>query len=490
MSTSRPNILLIFCDQLRADALGAYGNIVCRTPALDTLAKDSIRYDNAITPCPVCVPARHAMHTGIAPYESGCTDNGPMPYYPSFMEMLSRSGYHTHGVGKMHFELGKTEELWGFASRDISEEIQPLSERSDFRDFVWSKGYSHVKDLHGVRSEMYYIPQPSQLPAHLHNTSWVVDKSIDYIAARKDKERPFFLMTSFIKPHPPFEVPTPWNKLYRGPDMPDPFMPDGADDLLCYINRFQNRYKYRSQGIDRNLMRQIKAAYYGSVSFIDWNVGRLLDYLKQEGLYENTLILFAADHGEMLGDYGGVGKRCFLSPSMNIPLLVKPAGMPQGSVCHTPVSLIDVLPTLLNAAGAPVPSTYEGRDLVSVAHAPTENRSLYGQFGRKGEGLYMARDLQYKYIYSAPDGKEWLFSLSEGKKEEENLAAQYPDICREMRRRMAEQFRLRRGDSCSEIFAGEDFCPYPRLSVDAYDDKGLLFQDAEGSLPTNLKEYR
>jgi arylsulfatase len=245
---TRPNILLIMTDQQRWDTIAALGNPIIRTPALDSLVGGGTTFTNAYTPSPVCVSARCALLTGMAPHRTGCTDNMPMSQHlPSLMDRLQEAGYQTHGVGKMHF-TPDSNELWGFESRDISEEISALdTETDDFRHYLGENGYGYVDEPHGVRSEMYYIPQPSQLPAHLHNTAWVADRSVDFLA-RRDPERPFFLWTSFIKPHPPFESPTPWNKLYRAAEMPPPFRPEGFESLLSYWNRVQNRYKYRDHG--------------------------------------------------------------------------------------------------------------------------------------------------------------------------------------------------------------------------------------------------
>ena len=166
------------------------------------------------------------------------------------------------------------------------------------------------------RGEMYYIPG-SQVPARLHATQWVGDHSEAFIRehartredAREGGDRPFFLFSSYIHPHPPFAPPTPWNKLYRGPLMPLPKRPAQREALWTWANRHQNRYKYRDNGIDDNLLRVIKAHYYACISFVDYQVGRLLAALEETGMLDDTLILFASDHGELLGDYDCFGKR-------------------------------------------------------------------------------------------------------------------------------------------------------------------------------------
>lgn len=172
-------------------------------------------------------------------------------------------------------------------------------EKNDFYKDIKKEGYGHVTDYKGARSEMYYIPQVSQLPERLQHSHWTVDKCIEFLD-RRDEEKPFFMMASFEKPHPPFEPPVPWNRLYRGPDMPLPKQAPDNEDVITLWNRFQNRYKYRDQGTDQNLVRQIKAHYYGEVSFMDYNLGRLLKQLETRALLKDTLIIFTADHGEML----------------------------------------------------------------------------------------------------------------------------------------------------------------------------------------------
>ena len=159
------NILLIMTDQQRFDTIAALGNPIIKTPALDSLAERGVAFTRAYTPCPVCVAARYAMMTGRQPHETDCVINQAMPTgNRSIMEILSGAGYQTHGVGKMHFTIpGQGQGAkWGFDSRDVSEECTSSDE---FMDYLRANGYGHVYDAHGVRGEMYYIPQPPQLPA-------------------------------------------------------------------------------------------------------------------------------------------------------------------------------------------------------------------------------------------------------------------------------------------------------------------------------------
>ncbi len=487
MQKNQKNILLVFCDQLRYDTLACNGNSLIKTPALDKLAENSVVFDNAYTPSPVCVAARHCLHSGIPTFESKCTENQLMPYYPSFMEILNENGYQTHGIGKMHFTFN-SETKWGFETLKLSEE--GAGARGDsFRAWLDSNGYDYVKDMHGVRSEMYYIPQVSQLPERLHCDTWVAQQSVNFLKNR-DNSRPFMLMSSFIKPHPPFENPVPWNKLYRCTDMPDAFVPQNYNDLICYVNKYQNAYKYRSQGTDRNLLRTMRAAYYGCVSFVDHSLSLLFDFMKNNNLMENTLVIFTADHGEMLGDYNCYGKRCFLEPSSHIPMIVyDPSGNKNGCRIDTPVSLYDVFPTIMEYAGIDYPKTMAGTNMLNLNK--NEARTVYGQFSDGNYALYMARDNNYKYIYSAADDREWLFSTQENneiasfnkKSETKDISQQNQSITADMRSRLISYFKSR---GVNDMFEGDNFKKYPVLDIDPYDDSLLLRQDPPASLPKNI----
>lgn len=411
----RPNILLIFVDQQRFDTIHAGGNPIIRTPQLDRLAREGALFSNAYTPSPLCVPARCSMIYGQYPHRTQCTDNGePMPDdRPSLMRCLANAGYRTHGIGKMNFSPDPYA-LRGFHTREAAEPNARSIEEDDYHRFVTESGYQHVYDPGGVRGEMFYIPQPSQLPARLHPSTWTADRAIDFIRAASGSE-PFFLFASFLHPHPPFSPPTPWNKLYRSDQMPLPKRPDKCVDLQTYINRYQNRRKVRDDGIDNHLLRTMMAYYYACISFVDYNVGRILAALEQEDRLDDTLILYTTDHGELLGDYNCFGKRSWHDASARIPLLARwPQRFRAGQVCDIPVSLVDIMPTCLGAADIDLTGLdLHGRNLAELTAgewtAPRADRTVYGQFQHGAMGTYMATNRHWKYFYSAPDRREFLF---------------------------------------------------------------------------------
>ena len=476
MAKLPPNILLITTDQQRADTVAALGNPAIQTPTLDRLAREGTAFTRCYTPSPVCVPARHALATGLPPHNIGCFDNrvDAMPY-TSLMERLQVRGYQTHGVGKMHFGPDLWQN-WGFESRDTSEEIQPItSKQDDFCRFLRENGFEHVKEPHGVRSEMYYVPQPSQLPEHLHNTTWVAERSLEFLKTR-DRDRPFFLWTSFIKPHPPFEVPTPWDKHYRAADMLPPFRPEGFEELLTYWNHFQNRYKYRDKGYDEMLVRTIRAIYYACITFIDHQVSRLLDRLGEA--LDDTLVIFTSDHGELLGDYGSFGKRTMLDAAAKIPMLVRyPTLFEANTRCDAPTTLLDIWPTCLSLAGATDwQVSSEGQNLAEVATGRSERATVYSQYSHNAKGLYAAMTRTLKYIYSAADNREWLFDARLDPHETHNFFdnPKYKECQQELKDRLITRFQA---DSYLEPLEGDRWRVFPSSHVPENRDALLLFQD-------------
>ncbi len=476
MTESPPNILLITTDQQRFDTIAALGNPLIQTPNLDRLVQEGTAFTHCYTPSPVCVPARHALATGLPPHQITCFDNtvDEMPF-PSLMERLQTQGYQTHGVGKMHFSPDPWQN-WGFDNRDMSEEIQEItSDKDDFCRFLRENNYGHVKEPHGLRSEMYYLPQPSQLPENLHNTAWVTDRSLDFLKQR-DKDRPFFLWSSFIKPHPPFEVPTPWNKCYRATEMLPPFRPEGFEKLLSYWNHYQNRYKYRGNGYDEMLVRTMKAVYYSCITFIDYHLGRILEGLGKD--IDNTLIIFTSDHGELLGDYGSFGKRSMLDAAARVPMIVRyPKKFSAGKQIETPTTLLDIWPTCLSLAGSSNWSTSkEGQNLLDVAEGNTNRDTVFSQFSFGAKGLYAAIMQNLKYIYSAADNKEWLFDLRLDPNESHNFANNPSYISRQekLKSKLIQRFAK---DGYADPLEGEDWRIFPPSLVSDNPDELLLFQD-------------
>jgi arylsulfatase A-like enzyme len=304
------------------------------------------------------------------------------------------------------------------------EEIVKSPDDDEYLRDIHNRGYSYICDPHGVRGQMYFIPQVSQLPAELHPTQWIGDKTIEFIDEQETSSQPWMCFSSFIHPHPPFAPPNPWHKLYLAKDMPLPNVPDNYESLQTFVNRGQNRFKYRNRGIDVNLVRCMKSYYYAAISFIDYQIGRILDRLDRTGQRENTLIIFTSDHGEHLGDYNCFGKRSMHDTAARIPMLLRFPGSVDGNkICEQPVSLVDLAPTILSACDASSKShKLDGVDLAAVAAGNCRREAVFSQWGWREKAIYMCVTNGWKYFYSAGDDKEFLFDRKNDPLETQNLA--------------------------------------------------------------------
>lgn len=469
------NVLLILTDMQRADTIGALGNPVIRTPAIDRLCREGTAFTRAYTPSPVCVPARCSLHYGRWATRLGCTTNGPMPADDgsSWPARLASAGYRTHAIGKLHF-TPDAQARRGFASRERQEEIVGGPDEDDYLQHLHRAGFAHIADPHGVRGEMYYVPQPAQMPAALHPTQWVGDRAVEWIQhAGAD---PWGLMVSFIHPHPPFAPPSPWHKLYRGPDMPMPFVPPDHEAHQVRVNRAQNRYKYRDRGWDLNLVRQMRAYYYACISFVDFQVGRLLDLLAARGELDRTLIVFTSDHGEYLGDYRCFGKRAMHDASARIPLLARlPGAFAPGTVCQRPASLVDVLPTICRAAGIDATGS-DGLALDRLAAGQDGRSAVFSQHGQGAQADYAIFTGDWTYWWSCSDNRELAFH-NRLDPQQGSIVSQrpfHPEIV-ELRRCLQEH--LIACGARDAVAADGSWIAHPAPREPTSPDEGLLVQD-------------
>ena len=475
--SGKPNVLLIITDQQRFDTIAAAGNPQIKTPNLDRLTREGTHFTSAYAPAPVCVPSRCAMHYGQYPLTSGCYENNyDMPTdRPSVADALTNAGYRTHAIGKRHF-TPDPQDPRGFQTLEKQEEIVDDIEQDDYLQYLEANGCGYAIEPHGARSEAYYVPQLSPLPPKHHPTQWVGDRTVDWLEKEGAGEQPFFLYSSFIHPHPPFSPPTPWHKLYRGPEMPLPKMIQDPESLYLHTNYRQNRYKGRDAGSDLRLQQLIISYYWASISFIDQQVGRMLDTLEASGEIDNTLVIFASDHGEFLGDYGCYGKRSFLDSAARVPMICRlPSAFEVGAVCDTPVSLIDIMPTALAAAGVSEESV-DGVDLAALAQGAIKRDVIFGHYQCAEAGIYMATSDKWKYIWSAADNKELLFDRIADPLELCNLADDASCAgLREMRQLLQDHIRTMPGHE--EIVSETGWIVKEPIRLPSDPDAGLIVQD-------------
>lgn len=446
----QPNVLFLFTDQQRADTIHALGNSRICTPALDALAGEATIFENCVTPAPVCVPARFSMYSGLYPAHSGCCNNNYSSAYKGegFYSLFTRQGYQTCCVGKMHH----TNDLYGpmgFEKRFMQEEMaDPLD---DYTRFISEGPYKNVFDYNGQRSEMYYIPQVSQLPAEAHPTQWVGDRSVEFLSTC-DPNRPFFLMSSFIHPHPPFSPPAPWNKMYRTVSA-EPYMPADPREFAAFMS---DRFTLEKIGISRQDLSLLKNFYYACISFVDYQISRIMDVLKARGMYDDTIIVFSSDHGEMLGDFGTMGKRSMLDGALKIPLMIRRPGC-ERAVRSDVCSLVDIAPTLLACAGIDYDrAAYDGLDLFSAAR----HEEVFSQFSTGEKGAYTVASGQDKLVYHAFEDRWYYFDTSpEDRNKYDEANPRVRALRRQLERYMSEDLCADGGGS-ADFFSGKNKFPY------------------------------
>jgi len=399
------------------------------TPNLDRLVKEGCTFASAYSPNPVCIPARHNLLTGLTTRYHGYFENNKEPMNKGLLtlpELLSDHGYVTHAAGKMHFVPPRRH--YGFDRMELMEEIPGRRNDDDYALYLKENGLGHILNIHGVRNLLYMQPQRSLIPHRYHGTTWVGDRSVAFIE-NHTSDRPFFLWSSFIAPHPPWDVVDEFAGIYRGRVLPEPIGSPAERSSSEYNEKY---------------LRRIRELYYGAITHVDEQIGRILLALEKRGMLDNTLVIHTSDHGEMLGDHGRFQKGLPYESSARIPFIVRyPARLSAGSTIYEFADLNDVLPTALDAAGIQYPGNRElpGGSLFRN----DKNRTLQYMEHHFEEHRWIAvRDVRYKYIYHYSGGRETLFDLAEDPDEcvnileSESLRAGTGDVRNRLRRALLE----------------------------------------------------
>jgi arylsulfatase A-like enzyme len=415
---SHPNVVLFFTDQQRYDTINAAGYPHMITPNLDRLVKEGCNFANAYSPNPICVPARHNLLTGLPARYHGFASNTTTPMdsgIPTLPRLLSDHGYDTRAIGKMHFQPPRRHH--GFDRMEIMEETPATREEDDYLMYLEQVGLGHVQNIHGVRNLLYMVPQRAIVPEEHHGSTWVADRSIDYIR-RHAGRRPFFLWSSWIQPHPPWNVSDAYADLYRDANLPEPI--ESRTPLNIFARRSGGMCDI-PKGKEAAYIRRIRELYAAAVTQVDHNVGRILAALEETDQLDNTLILFASDHGEMLGDFGCWQKNKPYDSSSKVPLVMRyPAKVEAGSVRADFVSVNDILPTVLDVAGIdyPGPAELPGGSLFR----DDRDRSRIYIESLSGVGRWVAVcEERYKFVYHYAGAEEELFDRQEDPAECVNL---------------------------------------------------------------------
>jgi len=360
---SRPlNVLFVSVDQWPAGLLGCAGHPVIQTPTIDHLSRLGTRFTNAYSESPICIPARRTMMTGQSPQTHGDRIFKPslrMPQVPLLAQTFRDSGYQTFAIGKLH--VYPPRDRIGFDDVLLAEEGRPrLGAIDDYEMYLGSQGHVGEQFMHGMNNNDY-MSRPWHLPEAMHVTNWITREAAKTIK-RRDPTRPSIWHVSYTHPHPPLAPLQSYLDMYR--DLPIDMPVRAQWEKESPIHPLDAVRFYWQISDQPHVHRLLRQAFYALCTHVDHQLRIILGTLREEDLLDDTVILFTADHGDMLGNFGLWAKRMFYEYSSAIPMiLVGPAGDSRVKGNHIDdrlVGLQDIMPTLLDMAGIDIPSTVEG----------------------------------------------------------------------------------------------------------------------------------
>jgi choline-sulfatase len=445
-----PNVLLIMTDQHTANVAGYRGDNIVATQNLDRLASQSVDFTSAVTPSPVCTPARMCMLTGKEPYNCSAWQNHWVlfPEHKTWPQHFADYGYSTALIGKMHF--GGKNQMNGYQHRPYGDLRHGLGHQAEPLKYFPAYGGAQSAGV-------------TEIPESLNSDVVTTREAIAYLLEHKAStpDTPWFTTVSYSRPHPPFTAPGRYVNKYK-----DRFsVPTGYYTArnrlepyareLSEINRFQE--------LSENTVTRGQEGYYACVDFVDDCIGELLDTLDREGMLENTYVIYTSDHGEMLGDHGLWAKAVYFENAIRIPLLIRGPGIEApGQKMDDPISLIDLFPTLCGLTDLPRPEGIDGVDFSSRLLHPQETlppreymESMFFKYGTRiiggnfrhyvgengeakpGSAMRLLRNREWKYV-DIEGSEPLLFHIATDPEEKHNLAGkeQYAPRLREMQKRL------------------------------------------------------
>ena len=462
---SRPNILFLMADQYRFDCLGANGNRIIHTPNLDRLAAQSANFTNAYVQAPVCVPSRVSYFTGRYPHSHKNRVNyTPCDPAEVFLQrMLKDAGYQTGSVGKLHLHPATAEQArsTGF-DRVLLHDAHPSTDAdSDYvkwrreHDPDWQRPYTAVaKDIVPGKN-----PFRSPMPYEYTATHWTGEQTCSMLRDFASSTKPFFLFSSFFKPHSPFDTPVPYDTMYDAVNIPLPHPTTLADiqrmplPMQKLLLRNERRPEYT---IEPDRLEWMYRCYYASCTMVDHEIGRILEELERSGKANNTIVLFGTDHGAQLLEHGLMDKNVFFESSVHVPFLLRYPGQIAPGRRDDFVEMIDLVPTLLDFGGLTVPKRVEGRSFARGANGremvfseniiPEINTGGAmdmpfvpgkGVAGIRHPDAKMVRTRRWKLNYYPGNGVE-LYDLVNDPGEQINVAAANPPTVAELKSALLE----------------------------------------------------
>lgn len=414
------NVLYIFSDEHNKDMLGCYGHPVVRTPNLDRLAKKGVKFTNAYCNSPVCVPSRASLATGRYVHEIKNWDNAT-PYtgtHESWGHRLIEQGHEVTTIGKLHYR--QTNDDSGFPDQRI-----PMHVFEGLGDI-----YSLVRD----NLEPRKINREKILEAGPGETSYsrydrgITEEAIQFLHDhQQSSEKPWALFVGYVSPHFPLIAPEEYYNMYPLEDVELPKQYSLEERPKHPVLEAYRKIWAMDDEFDDFILRKAVAAYYGLCTFLDDQIGHLLQALEETGLAENTLIIYTSDHGDTLGNHGVWFKSTMYEGAVAVPFIMAGPTLPKDVETNIPISLVDSFPTIVEAVGAQLhekDANLPGKNLLPIAQQiDTEERVIFSEYHAMGSitGTYMIRYQAFKYIHYVGYSPQ-LFNLEEDPDELVDLA--------------------------------------------------------------------
>jgi choline-sulfatase len=410
MTATPQNLLVLMSDEHNPKIAGYAGRPMIGTPALDTLAARGCRFTAAYTPSPICVPARASLATGLPVHRHRAWDNA-IAYdggIRGWAHVLRERAHHVASIGKLHFR-GHPEDDYGF-----TESLLPMHITGGIGDVTHL-----VRDPDDIRTTGKNLiasagPGESSYTLYDRQVAAAAQIWLRETATRRHA-RPWVLFVSMVAPHFPLTAPPEHYYRYVGQHLPRPKLYDRAERPdHPYVRIYGRRSNYDEHFNGPADLQRALAGYFGLVSFLDEQIGKILDVLSETGLTGTTRVIYTSDHGDNLGARGLWGKATMYEESVGIPMLVAGEGVSAATVCGTPVTLCDVSATILDAVGASEAMEelrLPGTSLLGLASQPSIDRTVLSEFHTYGpDAFYMLRDLRHKFVYYV-DAPPQLFEL-------------------------------------------------------------------------------
>jgi choline-sulfatase len=418
------NLIIILSDQHNPRVMGCAGHALAKTPNIDALAARGTRFSSAYTNCPICVPARASLATGRYVHDIRFWDNA-IAYdgsVPSWGHRIMAAGHQAVSIGKLHYVSSDP------TRNGFSEEILPMHLADGDGDVV-----GLIRDELIVRKGAAKLG-PEAGPGESDYTRYdrsIAENACNWLTntAPGIKDKPWVLYVGFVCPHPPLIAPPEFFALYENLDIPMPNMyAENERPRHPWLDFMRKGRPYDAGFTGPAMVKRALAAYLGSTSFLDYNVGRVLDALRQSGLEDSTRVIYGSDHGENLGTRGLWAKNTLYEESAGIPLMIAGPDVPQGRVVSDPVTLADIFPTVLDCVG--VAADAADRDLpgssllAGAARGAMPVRTILSEYhaASSPSGAFMIRHGRFKYIHYTGYAP-MLFDLETDPHERVDLAA-------------------------------------------------------------------